>query len=315
VSSGEGHEHGSIRNGERGGARYQRRLLWSFGVVGGYFVVELVGGLLTNSLALLSDAGHMFTDVLGLGMAAAAIHAAGRAQSDRRHTFGMYRLEVLAALANAVLLFGVALYILYEALQRFQNPPEVLGLPMLVVAVLGLVVNIGVFLLLRKGAAESLNVEGAYLEVLADLFGSIGVIVAAIVIEVTGFRLVDPIFGVVIGLMVLPRTWKLGRMAVRVLLEAAPPSMDLDAMESALSGIQGVEAVHDLHVWTLTSGMEVGSVHLRVADGSRFAEVLKEAQTIMKERFHVDHPTVQIEPATAGPCDIDGSHAGVANGR
>jgi cobalt-zinc-cadmium efflux system protein len=316
VTSGVGdHEHGSVREGERGGARYKRRLLLSLAVVGAYFVVEVAGGLLTNSLALLSDAGHMLTDVIGLAMAAAAIHAAGRARRSRGHTFGLYRLEILAALANAILLFGVALYILYEAWQRFSDPPEVMSLPMLLIAVVGLLVNVGVLLLLREGADESINVEGAYLEVLADLFGSIGVIVAAVVMQVTGFRLVDPIFGVAIGLFVLPRTWRLGRKAVRILMQAAPPSVDLDALRSALAEIEGVDAVHDLHVWTLTSGMEVGSAHLRIADPARFAAVLVEATAMMKERFFVDHPTVQIEPTTGDPCEVDASHGGGDDGR
>ncbi|MCB9547018.1 MAG: cation transporter [Myxococcales bacterium] len=307
--TGSDHEHGSVRAGEHGGTRYKRRLLLSLAIVGAYSVVEVVGGLLTNSLALLSDAGHMLTDVIGLGMAAAAIHAVGRARRDARHTFGLYRLEILAALANAALLFSVALYIVYEAWQRFSDPPEVMSLPMLLIAFVGLLVNVGVLLLLRKGAVESINVEGAYLEVLADLFGSIGVIVAAVVMQATAFRLVDPIFGVAIGVMALPRTWRLGRKAVRILLEAATPSMDLDAIQSALEGIEGVVAVHDLHVWTLTSGMEVGSVHLRVADDSRFADVLKEARTILRERFHIDHPTVQIEPASGScePCTARGN--------
>ncbi len=300
---GHDHEHGSAAQAQRGGSRYKKRLLWSFAIVGGYFVVELVGGLLTNSLALLSDAGHMFTDVLGLGMAAAAIHAAERSKRDGQHTFGMYRLEVLAALANAVLLFGVALYILYEAVQRISEPQDVMSLPMLVVAVIGLLVNIGVFLLLREGAKESINVEGAYLEVLADLFGSVGVIVAAVVMEVTEFTLVDPIFGVAIGLMVLPRTWRLGKKALRILMQAAPPSVALEDIEEALGTIVGVDEVHDLHVWTLTSGMEVATVHLRVADRLRMPEALAEAREMLSHRFSVDHATVQVELSGGAVCE------------
>jgi cobalt-zinc-cadmium efflux system protein len=295
----EGHDHGSIQDGLRGGARYKSRLLWCFGIVGAYFVVELVGGLLTNSLALLSDAGHMLTDVIGLGMAAAAIHAAGRRQKDPGYTFGLYRLEILAAFANAALLFVVALYILYEAVQRFRDPPEVMGLSMLVVAIIGLLVNVVAFLLLRRGASESINVEGAYLEVLADMLGSVGVIVAAVIIQLTDFYLIDPIFGVVIGLFVLPRTWRLGRKAVRILIQAAPLTINLDELEAALAAIDEVEEVHNLHVWTLTSGTDVATVHLRIAEGTNATAVLKAATTILRERFAIDHLTVQVEAPPA----------------
>jgi len=295
-----GHSHASARTAGRGGARYQRRLIGAFALVSGYFLVELIGGVLTNSLALLSDAGHMFTDVLGLGMAAAAIHAANRDEPRPHQTFGVYRLEILAALTNAVLLFGVALYILYEAVGRLQDPPAVLGLPMLGIAVIGLGVNVAVFLMLRQGVAESLNIEGAVLEVVADALGSVGVIAAAIIVELTGFRLADPIFGLAIGLLVLPRTWRLGRKAVRILMQEAPPELDIPALEQALQGVGGVEAVHDLRVWTLTSGMEVASVHLRVRDGSDTRSVLGQAYRILKEQFQIDDCTVQIEPASFG---------------
>ena len=301
----DGHTHGSAAEAVHAGAAYSRRLTISFVLIGGFFFVELVGGLLANSLALLSDAGHMFTDVLGLGMALAAIHAARRRNSDTAKTFGLYRLEILAALANAVLLFGVALYILYEAFRRFSDPPEVLGTPMLVVAVLGLVVNLIAFWLLRDGAAESLNVEGAYLEVLADTLGSVGVIVAAGIIQVTGFTLVDPIFGVLIGLFVLPRTWRLGRKALRILIQAAPGHVDVDHLQSELAGIESVAAIHDLHVWTLTSGMEVASVHVRLVDGcdqEASHRVLDEARAVMRDRHGLDHATIQIEPADHEDC-------------
>ncbi len=292
-----GHSHGSSRSALRGGARYKRRLLVSFGLVAVFFVVELVGGLLTNSLALLSDAGHMFTDVLGLGMAAAAIHVSGRKERRPQQSFGVYRFEILAALANAVLLFAVALYILYEAIGRLQSPPEVLGLPMLAVAVAGLLVNVVVFLLLREGAAESLNIEGAFLEVISDALGSLGVIVAAVVLQITGFRWVDPIVGIGIGLLVLPRTWKLGRKAVRILMQEAPPEIALEAVQGALRGIDGVEEVHDLHVWTLTSGMEVCSVHLLLGSNALHHSVLAKAHRVLEKDFGIDHCTIQVEPA------------------
>lgn len=295
-----GHSHGVFSAG-RGGKKHQRRLLWSLAIIFGYFFVELIGGILTNSLALLSDAAHMFTDVLGLGMATAAIHAADR-RTARQRTFGLYRLEILAALANTVLLFGVAAYIVYEAILRFAAPPKVLGLPMLLIAVLGLVVNCGVFLLLRRGADESLNVEGAYLEVLADLLGSGGVILAAVVVSTTGFRLIDPIVGVAIGVFVLPRTWRLGRKALRVLLQEAPPHLDVKSVQLALEQVDGVDSVHDLHLWTLTSGMEVCSVHICVEPDAAQDRVLDAIHRLLRDAYGVDQPTVQIEPSDFKYC-------------
>lgn len=302
---GDGHSHGSAAEAVHAGAAHQRRLLWSFGLIAVVFVVELVGGLVTNSLALLSDAGHMFTDVLGLGMALAAIHAATRAAEVRGRSFGLYRLEILAALANAVLLFGVAIWIIIEAVRRFGEPPEVLGGPMLAVAVLGLAVNVVAFLWLRQGAAESINVEGAYLEVLADMLGSVGVIIAAVVIQTTGFVMIDPILGVVIGLFVLPRTWRLGARAVRILIQAAPAHVDLEAVEADLMALPDVVAVHDLHVWTLTSGMEVASVHLALREGcddGSWHDTLDAARRVLRDDHHLDHATVQLEPAEHADC-------------
>lgn len=300
------HDHGSAADALHAGAAYRRRLLISFVLIGVFFVVELVGGLITNSLALLSDAGHMLTDVLGLGMALAAIQAARREDVASNRTFGLYRLEILAALANAVLLFGVAIYILYEAIGRLSEPPEVLGTPMLVVAVLGLVVNLIVFWMLREGAKESINLEGAYLEVLADTLGSVAVVAAALVIEFTGFTLIDPILGVGIGLFVLPRTWRLGGRALRILIQAAPDDVDVDAIQSSLEALDGVVAVHDLHVWTLTSGMDVASVHLQLSadtDPAEHHSVLDRARDVLRDQHGLGHATVQIEPDEHGECE------------
>ena len=299
----EGHDHGSAATAQRAGSAYKRRLFVVFLLVGGFFVVELVGGLLTNSLALLSDAGHMFTDVVGLGMALAAIQVATAGSTHRQRTFGLYRLEILAALANAVLLFGVAIWIIWEAVQRFSDPPEVLGTPMLVVAVLGLAINLVSFWLLREGADESLNVEGAYLEVLADTLGSVGVIVAAIVIELTGFTRIDPIFGVAIGLFVLPRTWRLGRKSLRILTQSAPDHIDVEDVRAALTELDDVTETHDLHVWTLTSGMEVASAHVVLRPDADAHTVLDLTRRMLHDRFGIDHATIQVEPADHEYCD------------
>jgi cobalt-zinc-cadmium efflux system protein len=299
VSGDHDHGHGTIRAGER----YRGRLAAAFLLLAVFMVIEVVAGLVTGSLALLSDAGHMLTDVLGLGMSLAAIQLASRGTARRHRTFGLYRLEILAALANAVLLIGVAVYILIEALGRFGDPPEVLAGPMLVVATLGLAANLVAFWWLRAGAKESLNVEGAYLEVLADTVGSVAVIVAAIVIEQTGWGWVDPAVGIAIALWILPRTWRLGARAVRILVQAAPPGTDVDAIETDLSAIEGVVDVHDLHIWTLTSDMDVASAHVMVSTGTDTHAVLDQARSLLRERHHIDHATLQIEPDTHTGCD------------
>jgi cobalt-zinc-cadmium efflux system protein len=298
-----GHDHGS--GGLRAGARHRRRLLIAFGLIASFFVVEAVAGVLTNSLALLSDAGHLFTDVLGLGMALAAIQLANRAAGkvDASRTFGLYRLEILAAFVNALLLFGVAVYVLVEALRRLSGTPEVLGAPMLVVATLGLVVNLVAFALLRSGSKDSLNVEGAYLEVLADTLGSVGVIIAAVVLQVTGWTWVDPAMAVAVGLFILPRTWRLGGQAVRVLIQAAPPHVDVARVSADLAALVGVVDVHDLHVWTLTSEMETASAHLTVTVGADSHGVLDQARQLLQERYAIDHATLQVEPTDHTGCD------------
>jgi cobalt-zinc-cadmium efflux system protein len=268
-----------------------------------FSIVQVVVGILTGSLALLSDAGHMATDALGLGMALAAIQAASTARHHPQRTFGLYRLEILAALVNAVLLFGVAGYVLYEAVRRFGDARVVASAPVLVVGVIGLAVNIVAFLLLRSGAKESLNVHGAYLEVLSDTLGSVGVIVAAIVWGATGWTWVDPVIGAAIGLFILPRAWKLGGEALRVLVQAAPRRLDVPALLDELSDIAGVVDVHDLHVWTLTSDMEVATAHLMVATGTDTHAVLDQARTLLAERHGITHATLQVEPDDHHGCD------------
>jgi len=302
--SSRGHAHGhSHAPALRSGARHKGRLFAALAVLATVMVVEVVAAFAANSLALLSDAGHMLTDVGGLAMALAAIHVADRAQSDGRRTYGLYRLEILAALANAVLLFAVAVYVIVEAARRWGDPPDVLVGPMLVVAVIGLVANVVAFALLRSGAKESLNVEGAYLEVMSDLIGSVGVIVAAAVIAATDWAWVDPAVGVAIGVFILPRTWRLGAQAVRILVQAAPAGLDLAALEADLRGLDGVVDVHDLHVWTLTSEMDVASVHLMVREGTDGHAVLDRARVVLRDGHGIDHATLQVEPDTHEGCD------------
>jgi cobalt-zinc-cadmium efflux system protein len=291
----------------RAAERHRRPLLLAFGLTAVFLVVEVVAGFITGSLALLSDAGHMLTDVLGLGMALAAITVASRFASGagtggRRHTFGLYRLEILAAFVNALLLFGVAVWVLIEAVRRLVAEPEVDGTPMLVVAVLGLCVNLVAFALLRRGAKESLNVEGAYLEVLADAVGSVGVIVAAILLAAFGWRWVDPVVAVLIGLWIMPRTWRLGRRAAHVLLQSAPGHIDLARLEADLEAIADVVEVHDLHVWTLTSDMEAASAHIVTGDAADAHGVLDQARELLAVRYGITHGTFQIEPESHHGC-------------
>jgi len=275
------------------GAR-RRRLALVLGITSSFLVLEVVGGILTNSLALLADAGHMFTDVAGIGLALFAIRLASRPSSEER-TFGLYRVEILAAVVNAVLLFGIAAYVLDEAWRRLFEPPEIASGLMLAVAVAGMIAN-GVSLwILREAQGESLNMRGAYLEVLGDMLGSVAVVVAAIVIGLTGFRAADPIASAVIGLMILPRTWKLLRDAVDVLLETTPKNVDLAQVRRHILESNGVVDVHDLHVWTITSGMNVVSAHVVVEDDADPGAVLDRLCACLSDDFDVEHSTFQLE--------------------
>lgn len=301
------HQHGVGL--ARAGERHRGRLAVAFAITLGFFFVQATAGILANSLALLSDAAHMLTDVIGLGMALAAIQLATRFaerndESGRRspHTFGLYRLEILAAFVNSLLLVGVAIWVLVEAGRRIFDEPEVLGLPMLIVAAIGLIVNVIAFVLLREGSKESINLEGAYLEVVADGIGSVGVIFAAVLLQVFGWAWVDPVAGAAIGLWILPRTFRLGRRAVRILLQAAPEHVDLDALCADLEAIEGVVDVHDLHVWTLTSEMDAASAHLMTSGDADAHVVLDRARAVLAGTHHIEHATFQVEPDTHEGC-------------
>ena len=260
-------------------------------------------GVATGSLALLSDAGHMATDVLGLAMALAAIHLASRGSTRRGRSFGLYRLEILGALANAVLLFGVASYVVWEAIGRLDEPPHIENGPVMVAAAVGLTANIIAWRLLRHGATESLNLEGAYLEVIADLIGSIAVLAGAGLGAATGWRWIDPVTGAAIGLWILPRTIRLARSALRVLIQAAPDGIDVAEVTATLAALNGVVDVHDVHVWTLTSEMDVATAHLVVSDETRMHAVLDDARASLAGRWDIRHATLQVEPEDHKGCD------------
>jgi cobalt-zinc-cadmium efflux system protein len=259
-------------------------------------MVEVVGALLSGSLALLADAGHMATDAGGIGLSLVAMWFAARPSSPSR-TFGFHRLEILAAVANALVLCGVGVYILVESVLRLLEPPLVASGTMLVFGLVGLAGNTASLALLRHGQAESLNLRGAFLEVLNDLLGSAAVLVAGAVIWFAGFQRADAIASAVVGVLILPRTWKLLREALDVLLEATPKGVDLAEIRRHMLDERGVVDVHDLHAWTITSGMPVLSAHIVVADPSSSGQVLDRLCDCLRGHFDIDHSTIQVEPA------------------
>ncbi|MFF9341160.1 MULTISPECIES: cation diffusion facilitator family transporter [unclassified Streptomyces] len=301
---GAGHDHGHSHGGTpptgTAGAAYRSRLRIALGITLSVMVIEIVGGLVADSLALIADAAHMATDAIGLAMALLAIHFANRPPSGNR-TFGFARAEILAALANCLLLLGVGGYVLYEAVQRFMEPAETKGGLAIAFAAVGLVANVVSLSLLMRGQKESLNVRGAYLEVLADALGSVTVIISAAVILATGWQYADPIASLVIGLMIVPRTVKLLRETLDVLLEAAPKGVDMGEVRAHILALPGVEDVHDLHAWTITSGMPVLSAHVVVDAGALDSvgheKMLHELQGCLGDHFDVEHCTFQLEPA------------------
>lgn len=296
--AGHGHSHGPSVSA---GGMHRKKLLIVLAITSTVLIAELVGAAVTGSLALLADAGHMFTDVAGILLAVLAVTFASRPATPQR-TFGYYRLEILAAVVNAVLLFGVAVFILFEAWGRWADPPQVQGGLMLAFAAVGLVANIIGLLVLRSGARDSLNIKGAYLEVLGDMLGSVAVIVAAGVIALTGWLRADVVASVAVALMILPRTWTLLREAVDVLLEATPRNVDIVAVRQHILDTPGVVDAHDLHAWTLTSGLPVLSVHVVVADDALVdggaARILDDLAVCLDEHFDVEHCTFQLEPAS-----------------
>ncbi|MER6420001.1 cation diffusion facilitator family transporter [Streptomyces sp. NPDC001137] len=301
MGAGHDHGHGHSHAPPTGtaAAAYRGRLRVALSITLTVMVVEIVGGLLADSLALIADAAHMATDALGLGMALLAIQFANRPPSGNR-TFGYARAEILAALANCLLLLGVGGYVLYEAIQRFFTPADTAGGLMIVFGAIGLVANMISLTLLVRGRQESLNVRGAFLEVAADALGSLAVIISALVILATGWHAADPIASLVIGLMIVPRTWKLLRETLDVLLEAAPRDVDMADVRAHILDLDGVEDVHDLHAWTITSGMPVLSAHVVVRSDVLSAigheKMLHELQECLGDHFDVAHCTFQLEP-------------------
>jgi len=287
------HDHRHGRAAARAGNR--RRLALTLLLAAGYMVAEVVGGLITNSLALLADAGHMLSDVAALGLSLFAIWIAERPPTARR-TYGYYRIEILAALANGAALVAVSAYIVVEAFQRLRDPPEVMGPLMLAIAAGGLVVNLLGLWILHEGRGESLNVRGAWLHVLTDALGSVGAIAAAGLIWAFAWNWADPAISVLIAILVVYSAWRLLAESVSVLMEAAPKGIDVDEVDRVMRATPGVVGVHDLHVWTITSGLDSLSAHVVVEEDHADAQVLARLRATLHERFGIDHVTIQIEP-------------------
>jgi cobalt-zinc-cadmium efflux system protein len=298
-----GHDahQGGPAYGHAGGA-HRWRLQLAFVLVACFFVVELVTALASGSLALLSDAGHLAADVVALGAAIVATRIATRQDTTGRRTFGSYRAEVFASGLAVLVMLGVSGYIVVGAIGRVGSTPEVASGPMLVVGALGLVVNLVALVLLRGGASESLNVKGAYLEVVADCLGSAGVVLAGALVALTGEVWWDTAVALAIAVFVALRAVMLGREVLAVLGQHAPAGMPPDEVERALAAVPGVTDVHDVHVWTLTSGMNVATAHLMTAEHTDAHAVLDEARLVMRRRFGVEHATLQVEPDTHTGC-------------
>ena len=304
-----GHPHaGGSPGGDRSDRAGDRRALGlTLALTSAFTLAEVVGGLLTGSLALLADAAHMLSDDLSLGLALFAVWLAERPASPER-TFGYKRAEILAALFNGVTLVAISIWIFIEAYRRFDDPPEILGGWMLGVALLGLLVNLAAFRILhRGGSSESLNISAAMRHVLADLLGSVGVVVAAIVILATGWAYIDPLVSVVIGLLVLGSSWSILRDSTQILLEASPPGLDVNDVGRAMAELDGVVEVHDLHVWTITSGFPALSAHVTVGAETDCHAKRRDLEAVLHERFDLDHTTLQVDQASPELLTIDTS--------
>ncbi|UAK26038.1 cation diffusion facilitator family transporter [Sphingomonas nostoxanthinifaciens] len=297
---GHGHDHGSGHHDHTSGAT-ARSLLIALGLSGSVLAVELVGAFAFNSLALLSDAAHMMTDVAALAIALLAVRIGEKAPDDKR-SFGYKRLEILAAAFNALLLFAAAAYVLVEAIGRFREPEPVAATGMMIVAGIALVANLISMRVLMAGRGESMAVRGAYLEVWADAVGALGVIIAALAIRLTGATWIDPIVAIGLSLWILPRTWSLLRDTVNILLEGTPRGIDLADIRRAIGDEPGVRDVHDLHVWSMSTSDINGSVHIAVEDDADGEDVRLAVADLLERRFAIGHATIQVERQ---PCAAD----------
>lgn len=272
-----------------------RRLWIVLFLVGSYMVAEVIGGLFTNSLALLADAGHMLSDVAALGLALFALRMARREATARR-SYGFYRTEILAALVNGATLIAISLFVFLEAYERFRQPPDVEGALMMGIASGGLLVNLAGLWVLRSGEGQTLNERGAWLHVLTDALGSVGAILGGLAVWQFGWYWADPAVSIVIGILVMYSSWGLLRESVAVLMEGAPGHVDVDAVRESIAKAPGVESVHDLHIWSITSGMVSLSAHVCADDATSHRTILTQLRAMLHERFGIDHMTIQVEP-------------------
>jgi cobalt-zinc-cadmium efflux system protein len=292
-----GHTHSHGRAHAHRAADGERRMLWVLALTAGFMVVEAVGGWLAGSLALIADAGHMLSDTAALGLAWAAFRVARR-PSDSKRSYGYHRVQILAAFVNGLVLFTIAAWICFEAIGRLRSPVPILGVPMLVVAVGGLVVNVIAFFVLRAGDRHNLNVRAALLHVLGDLLGSVGAIAAAIVILATGWTPIDPILSILMTLLILRGAWDVTRRAGHVLMEGAPEDFDAAALRADLMAtVPGVTDVHHVHAWMLTSERRLVTLHVQLAAATDHNAALAAIKGRLIDRFGISHSTVQIDPA------------------
>ncbi|HUD95601.1 cation diffusion facilitator family transporter [Sphingobium sp.] len=301
------HDHSQAGHAHDHTAGANAKMLgWALALTSIYLIAEVIGGIVFNSLALLSDAAHMMTDVAALAIALMAIKL-GRKAPDEKRTFGYRRFEILAAAFNAVLLFAVAIYVFVEAIKRFSEPQEIQSWGMLIVATVGLGVNLVSMRLLTAGKDASFNVKGAYLEVWADMIGSVGVILGALAIRFTGWTWVDPVVAVAIGLWVLPRTWILLRDTTNVLLEGVPAGLSLKEVWAAIGDVAGVQSLHDLHIWSVSNDEVSCTVHVVLEKDATAEPVRQTVLEVIKNHFDISHATIQTEE-TGQSCEIDQSH-------
>lgn len=301
-----GHHHGHSHHHQ---SNNKKALFWAFILIATYMVVEVIGGLMTNSLALLSDAGHMLSDAAALGLSLIAIRIGEKIATEKK-TFGFKRFEIIAAAINGSTLIIISIVIFYEAIERFIHPPEVQSLGMLTIAVIGLLVNIlAAWILMRGDKDDNLNVRSAFLHVLGDMLGSVGAIVAALVIYFLGWGIADPIASVIVAALILFSGWRVTKDALHVLMEGSPEHLNLEELKAKLLSITTVQSVHDLHVWSITSGVPMLSCHLAISGEGRHDQVLRHAQTLLHDEFGIDHSTIQVEsenagcPSKHGPCN------------
>jgi cobalt-zinc-cadmium efflux system protein len=297
------HSHGDSHGHTHHHTSNKKALFWSFLLIASFMVVEVIGGVLTNSLALLSDAGHMLSDAAALGLSLFAMKL-GERQATQTKTFGYKRFEIIAAALNGLTLIFISVYIFFEAFQRFLNPPEVQSLGMLTISVIGLLVNIiAAWILMRGDKDENLNVRSAFLHVLGDMLGSVGAITAALLIYFFDWGLADPIASIAVAILIIISGWRVTKESFHVLMEGTPEQIKLEEIRAALMNIPNVSDVHDVHVWSITSGMFMLSGHITVEGDSMHDQVLHQAQALLHEKFSIDHSTLQVEGADSGcPC-------------